>query len=335
MSHEAEHIDSLLSILHWLQSGEALSKQGLADEVGLDKDEVTEHLHALTEAGFNIIYDEKRQGFWLPGGTYLPSTELTLEEVLGLLRLALNRKKTVSNGSSRRKPNAVAEALRGATIKLFNRLPADVQHLLGDVHKQDDLLTAPRQGGLDRTTTFLNLLQQAITQRRQVKVRYDSSTDGTQFRAFLHPYRLTFIKRCWYLVAWSSRHRTSRTFQVSRFLDLKLKDTKFEVPDRFSIASHFGNAWQVERDKEHRAEVRVRFSPAVARDVAEVTWHKTQHTSFNPDGSLDFRVEVDGLNEIANWLFGFGPQAEVLEPAELRQLLAQQSRQMLHVYSEK
>lgn len=334
MSHEAEYIDTLLLILQTLQSGEALSKQELADMAGLDKDEVTEHIHALTEAGFNVIYDEKRQGFWLPGGTHLPPTELTLEEVLGLLRLALNKRRTASNGSSRRKPNAIADALRSATIKLFNRLPADVQNLLGDVHEQDDLLAQPRQGGLDRNSSYLNELQQAITQRRQVKVRYDSDTEGKQFRAVLHPYRLIYMKRCWYLVAWSSRHRTSRTFQVSRILDLKLKDTKFDVPDRFSIASHLGNAWQVDRDKEHKAEVRVRFSAEVARDVAEVTWHRTQHTAFNPDGSLDFRVSVDGLNEIANWLFGFGPQAEVLEPAELRHLLAQQSRQLLHVYSE-
>jgi predicted DNA-binding transcriptional regulator YafY len=335
MSHEAEHIDSLLSILHCLQSGDALSKQGLADAVGLDKDEVTEHLHALTEAGFNVIYDEKRQGFWIPGGTYLPPTEFTLEEVLGLLRLALARKKGAGNSGSRRKPSAATEALRSATIKLFNRLPADVQQLLGDVHEQEELLPHPRQGGLDRTTAFLNMLQQAIVERRQVKVRYDSCNEGKQFRAVLNPYRLVFIKRCWYLVAYSSRHRTPRTFQVSRLLDVRLRDSYFDVPNRFSIAGHFGNAWQVDRDKEHRAEVRVRFSQAVARDVAEVTWHRTQRTAFNPDGSLDFRVSVDGLNEIADWLFGYGTQAEVLEPIELRQLLAERTRQLLHVYDDK
>jgi predicted DNA-binding transcriptional regulator YafY len=333
MSQQSDCIDSLLSVLNCLQSGEALSTQGIADETHLEKDKVTELLRALTDAGFNVLYDEKRQGFWLPGGTYLPPAELTLEEILGLLKLTLTRKKTGSNGRGKRKQSA-NDAITSATIKLFNRLPADVQNYIGDMHEADQLLTHPRQGGLDRTTSFLNTLQQAIVEQRQVRVRYDSPSEGKQFRAVLNPYRLVFIKRCWHLVAYSSRHRTSRTFQVARILDLQLKESAFDIPDRFSIANHFGNAWLLERDKEHKAEIKIRFSTDVARDVSEVTWHRTQKTTFNPDGSLNFEVSVDGLNEIANWLLGFGTHAEVLEPVELRQLLAQQSRQILHVYAE-
>jgi proteasome accessory factor B len=333
MSQDAHLIDSLLTVLAWMQSGEVLSTQELADAAGMEKAEMTELIHTLAHAGFNVIYDEKKQGFWLPG-SYLPPTELTLDEILALLKLTGSKKISASNGSSRRKLNPLNDALRSAMVKLFNRLPADLQQYVGDMHEREELLPPPRQGGLDRTTAFVNTLQQAIVEQRKVTARYDSPTEDGQIRTILHPYRLVFMKRAWYLAAYSTRHRMARTFQVSRILDLKIKNTRFTVPDRFSITNHFGNAWQVERDKEHRAQVRVRFSPEVARDVSEVTWHRTQETSFNPDGSLDFKVSVDGLNEIANWLFGFGTHAEVLEPAELRQILADQSRQLLSVYEE-
>ena len=50
---------------------------------------------------------------------------------------------------------------------------------------------------------------------------------------------------------------------------------------------HLGNAWRLIPEPGPDWEVCVRFSPLVAKNVAEITWHKTQQTSFNPDGSLD------------------------------------------------
>jgi proteasome accessory factor B len=82
------------------------------------------------------------------------------------------------------------------------------------------------------------------------------------------------------------------------------------------------------RDK----RVVVRFKPMVARNVAEVIWHKTQHTTFRADGSLDFSVRVSGLKEISWWILGYGDQAEVLQPARLRRLVAERARNMAEMY---
>ena len=46
------------------------------------------------------------------------------------------------------------------------------------------------------------------------------------------------------------------------------------------------------------------------------------------DGTLDFRAKVSGLNEISWWVLGYGDQAEVLEPPELRDLVAARARRM-------
>ena len=69
-------------------------------------------------------------------------------------------------------------------------------------------------------------------------------------------------------------------------------------------------------------QVRIRFEPGVAGNVAEVHWHKTQRVKFNRDGSLDFRARVSGIDEIAWWILGYGDQAEVLAPPELRERIA-------------
>ncbi len=81
------------------------------------------------------------------------------------------------------------------------------------------------------------------------------------------------------------------------------------------------------------SHVIVRFKPLVARNVAEVNWHKTQRTKFLPDGSLEFRATVSGFSEIAWWILGYGDQAEVLQPARLRHLIAQRARNMAAMYN--
>ena len=70
----------------------------------------------------------------------------------------------------------------------------------------------------------------------------------------------------------------------------------------------------------------------VAQNVAEVSWHKTQKLAFNEDGTLDFTVSVSGLGEISWWILGYGDQAEVLEPEELRETIAQRARRMVERY---
>jgi proteasome accessory factor B len=69
--------------------------------------------------------------------------------------------------------------------------------------------------------------------------------------------------------------------------------------------------------------------------VAEVVWHKTQQTTFLPDGSVEFRVRVSGLREISWWILGYGDQAEVLKPAALRNLVADRAKNMAAVYNGK
>jgi predicted DNA-binding transcriptional regulator YafY len=70
----------------------------------------------------------------------------------------------------------------------------------------------------------------------------------------------------------------------------------------------------------------------VARNVAEINWHKTQRTKLNDDGSLEFQVTVSGLQEISWWIMGYGDQAEVLEPAKLREMIFQRAQKLVELY---
>ena len=177
-----------------------------------------------------------------------------------------------------------------------------------------------------------DLLLEAIANRRNVRIRYRSLAEEKEIATRLSPYELFFSRRSWYVVGRSSLHRAKRTFNLGRILQIEPLEDRFQVPRGFSIARYLGNAWHMIPETGPDREVVVRFDRLVAQNVAEVNWHKTQRVVFRDDGSADFHVTVSGLNEISWWILGYGDQAEVLQPPELRQLIAQRAKGMADKY---
>jgi len=79
----------------------------------------------------------------------------------------------------------------------------------------------------------------------------------------------------------------------------------------------------------------VRFRTLLDRNVADVVWHSTQEVQWLSDGSLDFRVTVSGLWEISWWIMGYGDQAEVIEPGELRDMIRQRAERVCELYDQR
>ena len=79
--------------------------------------------------------------------------------------------------------------------------------------------------------------------------------------------------------------------------------------------------------------VRVRISPGWARWVGEKIWHESQKIKRNGDGSLELTFLVAGLDEIKRWVLSFGPEAVVLEPEKLKEMVRKDLSRNLVQYS--
>jgi predicted DNA-binding transcriptional regulator YafY len=78
--------------------------------------------------------------------------------------------------------------------------------------------------------------------------------------------------------------------------------------------------------------VKVRISPDWARWVGEKIWHESQKVKRNGDGSLELAFRVAGLDEIKRWILSFGPEAAVLEPEKLREMIRKDLSKTLNEY---
>jgi proteasome accessory factor B len=173
---------------------------------------------------------------------------------------------------------------------------------------------------------------QAIAASRCVRILYDDISEAEPIVTRLSPYRLLFIGRNWYVIGRSSLHRTVRTFCLNRIIQLDLLDHAYHLPRGFNLDRHLKNAWQLFPEAGIDWRIVIHFRKKVARSIAEILWHKTQQTRFEPDGSLVLLCIVSGLDEISWWVMGYGDQAEVIDPPQLRRIVSERARKMLQYY---
>jgi len=313
----------LLELLNLLQSGRSHNASSLAIECRVSRRTIFRDLDLLRKAGVSLAFDELEQRFTMTGERLLPPTNFSTDEALAILVLCHEL-----GGRSGVPFYAPAQS---AAMKLASNLPARLRDQLRDLTEAVEIQLPPRNPLEGREPVYERLIA-AIGRLRSVRLYYDSLAEGGEVVTRLNPYRVFFSRRSWYVIGRSTVHRAVRTFNVSRIQKLEPLDDAYQIPPRFSLEKYLRNAWHLVPELGPDSDVLIRFQPLVARNVAEVQWHKTQQATFNADGTLDFRVTVSGLNEISWWVLGYGDQAEVIEPPALRAMLAERSQRMAAMY---
>ena len=312
-----------MKLLGLLQAGRGYNTESLAQACGVSRRTIFRDIDILREAGVPLVYNEQEQRYRIPDNYLLPPTNFTPEEALALIVLCHDL------GGRSRLP--FLTPARSAALKLESSLPARLRDRLLATADAVEILMPPINPLHGQQAIYEQLIE-AVSQRRSVRIRYGSLSEDEQICTRLSPYRLLFSRRSWYVIGRSSFHRSPRTFNLGRIRDLELLEDRFQIPRGFSVERYLRNAWSLIPEPGPDQEVVIRFGKKVAKNVAEVVWHKTQRVEFNPDGTLDFRVTVSGLGEISWWVLGYGDQAEVIRPTELRRIVAGHAARMTRQY---
>ena len=176
-------------------------------------------------------------------------------------------------------------------------------------------------------------LQKAIVKKRKVWIQYHSLFEGKDIDVELCPYHLMYNHRAWYVLGYSSPHKSIRTFKLNRIKRLTTLNKCFLERRKFDVSEFLGRAWSM--IPEGRIyHIKLRFLPKVAEDVTEVQWHSTQKITRNPDGSAIIDFRVDGLSEISWWILGYGDQVQILKPRALRNKVVEMARNMIKLNEE-
>lgn len=156
------------------------------------------------------------------------------------------------------------------------------------------------------------MLHTAIEQGEWITFRYYAPKGETERK--IEPYHLLFNWSSWYVWGWCETREDFRLFKLNRMSDLRYTGEKFEkrqapLPNLSSEKVFPANF-----------QVKARFAPECRWRLIE-EYGKDSYRE-QPDGTLLLSVGFTDKENLFSWLLSFGEKAELLEPPELRQELA-------------
>ena len=147
----------------------------------------------------------------------------------------------------------------------------------------------------------------------------------------LRPCLLKEFNGRWFLLAWQADRDEPRTLSLDRIVAFEPADGA--LPERrFDAEKYFAGLVGVTPESAEAVTVRLRFSPQRGHYVATKKIHPSQRERRLDNGLWDVTLRVRPNRELEARLLEFGPDVEVLEPAELREKIKECLRKAWQLY---
>jgi predicted DNA-binding transcriptional regulator YafY len=205
--------------------------------------------------------------------------------------------------------------------------------LLAALPEQTDALDLGHRFHLDPVAWYraappiehLGTIVRAVADQRVLTMRYESWTTTRAWR--VEPLGIVLKAGAWYFVG---RSDAPRIFRVAAVHEAALTDARFERGD-FDLAAFWRAA--IERfERELRRDVAtVRVTAAGRRRLAELGAYAERAVAAGPDerdGWARVQLPIEQIEQTALALLSVGPELAVIEPAALRERMAELARQI-------
>ncbi|MFC1677722.1 helix-turn-helix transcriptional regulator [Planctomycetota bacterium] len=304
-----QKIDRLLQLITTLQTGQCYSVDGLAEMFKVSRRTVFRDLKNLQKAGIPCYYDNKNHSYRIDSEFFMPPQDLTVPEALSLFLLVYKLKDCIDL--------PLGDLALKAALKIESNLPEKTKRYCNSVLANISVKARPRTRK-NISYELFTFIQQAILKKQIVNVRYNSISKKKTVTFDLYPHHILFNENKWYVIGKSSTHKDMRSFRLDQIAEVKIRNKCFVQDRDFDISNYIGRAWlMLKEGRLHN--VKLRFVPEIASEVASSQWHKTQTVTFEDDGSAIIEFRIDGLDEITPWILSYGDQVKVIKPESLRQ----------------
>ena len=277
-------------VYYLLEKGQATAHE-LAEKFEVSDRTIYRDIDALSAAGIPVYTETGRTGgVRLLGSFVLDRTVLSEAEKHEIL--------------------AALQSI-GGTVGVQDRDTLNKLSALFDVSTESWLeVDFSRWGGEGSDNEKFERLKAAVIHRRSVRITY-ANANGSISSRFVHPLKLSYKSRAWYLKAFCVEKQDYRTFKLTRILELEMLADQFSPypPPPKTDFSQFDNK-----------KIVLRFPEALSYRI---------YDEFNPetvkreDGVLIVTVWMPVDEWLTRYLLTFGTEIEVLEPPELRPMLAE------------
>ena len=300
----------LVSLLLLLQTRGQLTATELAGSLEISVRTVHRDLESLAAAGIPVeAVRGPTGGYRLAGGYRTRLTGLTADEAEALFAAGM---------SGPAAELGLGGELAAARLKLLAALPSELQERATRASRLFHLDTRGWFRAED-SVPHLPALSSAVWSGCRVRLRYREGPRVVQ--RTVDPLGLVLKGGAWYLI--SRRSVGMRVYRVSRVAGVRALPETFDRPAGFEIEAFWDEWSRAFEQSLARVDVTIRVSEDVRRFLPG-------ELRSQDDGSVV--AAFQSLGEAYRELLRFGADVEVLAPAELRERIAETSREVAALY---
>lgn len=187
------------------------------------------------------------------------------------------------------------------------------------LHENADMKDRILMEKVPSSERFLTDIISAMRDFRVIRLCYQSFRHPEPFCFNVRPYCVKYFKQRWYLLGDSDLGL--RIYSLDRFVDMEELEEHFEIPKGFDAEEYFGNYFGVIIGEEPE-DVKIRVVPDQVKYFRTLPLHGSQRETVQEDGSSVFSYHIAPTFDFVQEILSHGADVEVLEPAELRESIA-------------
>lgn len=187
------------------------------------------------------------------------------------------------------------------------------------LHENADMKDRILMEKVPSSERFLTDIISAMRDFRVIRLCYQSFRHPEPFCFNVRPYCAKYFKQRWYLLGDSDLGL--RIYSLDRFVDMEELEEHFEIPKGFDAEEYFGNYFGVIIGEEPE-DVKIRVVPDQVKYFRTLPMHGSQRETAQEDGSSVFSYHIAPTLDFVQEILSHGADVEVLEPAELRESIA-------------
>lgn len=187
------------------------------------------------------------------------------------------------------------------------------------LHENADMKDRILMEKVPSSERFLTDIISAMRDFRVIRLCYQSFRHPEPFCFNVRPYCVKYFKQRWYLLGDSDLGL--RIYSLDRFVDMEELEEHFEIPKGFDAEEYFGNYFGVIIGEEPE-DVKIRVVPDQVKYFRTLPMHGSQRETVQEDGSSVFSYHIAPTLDFVQEILSHGADVEVLEPAELRESIA-------------
>lgn len=288
------------------------------NDISAERKSIYDDIEALRLFGLDVIQVKGKNG-----GYYIGERDFEIPE-LKLLVDSIQSSKFITQDK---------------TYKLIKKLESLASVYDGQLLQRQVFVTNRVKSMNESIYYTVDVISDAITQNKKIRYKYFEHTvdktrryrhDGNYYE--VSPFALIWDDENYYMLAWDSDANQMRHYRVDKMEKVSLSESEregtaeFEKVDMSSYTKTVFGMFGGEKQK-----VRLRFANHLVGAVLDRFGRDTIIIK-DGDGHFTFTVNVVVSQQFLAWVFGFGTEAEIISPDDIREEMKKQALAVSKLY---